>query len=264
MVSEAKHAKVSVSTDRFLFHPKQKNQTLEIRNHSQTVPVTFKLKTSTPKSYTVKPRMGFVDAGCKLAITVSVRLEGGERGASFKDSFRLETRGLSDEEVAQRKQQTGQKEQNDFVAWLWKTVGLQTSKFRVDSFFDEAGDFSAAAALSPKTPTGKGDETPAPQTAAAPVSPATGGGNVAQQIEAKRQTVSALRKEVDQLEAEREQISRNANQHQIMAEEMRSKETGGAAVPLALFIVMWFAAFYAGLVLPKYMDALTKDAAASA
>ena len=157
---------VSINLTEFRFIELKQN-TLIITNNTGG-DVTFKLKTSTPTRYQVKPRAGCIDSGSEEKITIAPR--GAEVPPSTQDKldrFQLEVRSLNANEVkartfAAREMFVEAREAlsappdvqfDDFSNFIWKysptSAGIEARKFVLECHF---GSESASAAANFTTP----------------------------------------------------------------------------------------------------------------
>eukprot|EP00906_Rhabdomonas_costata_P006314 RCo009262 len=95
---------ISVLPKEGLFFPPPLNRIISnmitLRNVSATV-VTFKIKTTSPTSYVVKPRMGVLQPSEEAKVRITLRAQPEPEAARAKDRFQVEVRPLSDGERAQ-------------------------------------------------------------------------------------------------------------------------------------------------------------------
>eukprot|EP01060_Flectonema_neradi_P013616 TRINITY_DN2034_c9_g1_i1.p1 TRINITY_DN2034_c9_g1~~TRINITY_DN2034_c9_g1_i1.p1 ORF type:complete len:267 (+),score=49.25 TRINITY_DN2034_c9_g1_i1:45-845(+) len=260
---------VSINLTEFRFIDLKQN-VLVISNNTGG-DVTFKLKTSTPTRYQVKPRAGCIVNGGEEKITISPR--GTEVPPSSQDKldrFQLEVRSLNANEIKARefalKDMIPEAREalsappdvqfDDFSNFIWKysptSKGIEARKFVLECHFgnDPAPSYNTPArALGTdvtEMATARVNETPATR--------ATTADYVAKKIEKCVEENQSLKAELKRLTAKKDELKSKNKIHYTAADEIKSKvEKSGVAVPGWLFCILFLLAFYMGLVMDRYL-----------
>eukprot|EP01062_Namystynia_karyoxenos_P039141 TRINITY_DN28468_c0_g1_i2.p1 TRINITY_DN28468_c0_g1~~TRINITY_DN28468_c0_g1_i2.p1 ORF type:complete len:265 (+),score=113.61 TRINITY_DN28468_c0_g1_i2:83-796(+) len=220
-----------VTPDALYFPPpldKNIERMIQIRSQSDA-PTTFKIKTTKPERYSVKPRMGFITPNGERIVQITYRVRGKDNAGwkpedhtRIEDRFQLELRLLD-----------GDKEKEAF-----RLV--------------QAADFAQASKLVAP------EETPTMSPTAGPRDDA----DVAAYLWKKPTTVQVHKWRLKCIYAQDPEMQRlqerhdhylKAQEQQAMMQELRSKsESKGPHISGWLFVLLTLACFYLGLVLDKY------------
>eukprot|EP00659_Diplonema_papillatum_P003791 gene3791-5914_t len=158
----AEKLKVSLNLQRLVFGPSTKTNQMVITNDGDET-ITFKLKTSTPLRYIVKPRLGCVDPGATETVSVSYKLDPKDKDLSaIRDRFQLEVRELAENEkrarraqasgdLAKMKEELGSADLADvgsMCVWIWKNPPpspMPSKNFHLDCVFGDGATAPSAA-----------------------------------------------------------------------------------------------------------------------
>ena len=240
---------VTINLRKFTFTPNNKVNTLTITNVVAET-VAFKLNTSTPDGYAVKPTRGFISPNSSedILITYRPRTE-----VSDRDRFELEVRRLSPEE------QGAVRVQDDPAAvaralnvaepvprlathlWSkWKGKNPQeTTRFRLESEYQDQRDGAQS------TPVHQQVRSVEPQTAQSTLQDADAA------MSAKRRNQD-LTSEVKKLQEAEAGLQRSAQVREATSEEITCKNAApGATLPPLVFLLLWLLFFYIGLTFDK-------------
>eukprot|EP01062_Namystynia_karyoxenos_P039144 TRINITY_DN28468_c0_g1_i5.p1 TRINITY_DN28468_c0_g1~~TRINITY_DN28468_c0_g1_i5.p1 ORF type:complete len:306 (+),score=113.42 TRINITY_DN28468_c0_g1_i5:94-918(+) len=257
-----------VTPDALYFPPpldKNIERMIQIRSQSDA-PTTFKIKTTKPERYSVKPRMGFITPNGERIVQITYRVRGKDNAGwkpedhtRIEDRFQLELRLLdgdkekeafrlvqaadfaqasklvAPEETPTMSPTAGPRDDEaDVAAYLWKKpTTVQVHKWQLKCIYAQK---SGATNLSSNA-----DMRGAPLVTArgAP----SGGGDDAR----------AQDPETRRLQDQRHEYYLKAQEQQAMMQELRSKsESKGPHISGWLFVLLTLACFYLGLVLDKY------------
>eukprot|EP01064_Diplonema_japonicum_P021707 TRINITY_DN31276_c0_g1_i1.p1 TRINITY_DN31276_c0_g1~~TRINITY_DN31276_c0_g1_i1.p1 ORF type:complete len:269 (+),score=66.38 TRINITY_DN31276_c0_g1_i1:41-847(+) len=262
-------AGVSINLPRFSFDAKKtKSNTLVITNNCDKA-IAYKLKTSSPPRYAVKPHMGFIEAGTTKAVTVSLRVTtDSERPMPLpinRDKFQLEARELTNQEnnarIASSKDDAagvkmclGIEEDVDILQWLWKNIprGSFVKKFVLEVAYNT--DISNPAEEEFVTPKRTTETTDALHTAVdTKIAGATASPHLASQAERIQNENAKLKAELAALEQRKNDLKMKSKEYEAASDELRSKaEKSGMTIPGWLFMILFLACFYMGLVFDKF------------
>eukprot|EP01063_Lacrimia_lanifica_P012106 TRINITY_DN18715_c0_g1_i1.p1 TRINITY_DN18715_c0_g1~~TRINITY_DN18715_c0_g1_i1.p1 ORF type:complete len:293 (+),score=103.39 TRINITY_DN18715_c0_g1_i1:77-955(+) len=282
---------VTVDKKVLAFTPSNTKDELVITNVGP--PITYKLKTSNPTRYGVKPRMGYIERGGSEKIGITFRgVDGKDMG--LKDVFQLETRPMSPAEEKARKayaagnlQQamaelgTKDKAAQDMLTYIWRNIpaDIKAEKFILDCTLDQAllsfivsgrggsgsrpGSRQGTPRLgtprqsTPRQPTDKLNSlhTAAPASATpAPAPQLTS--SAAADVERLQSENKRLKAELTTWEQKREELLSANKACQAAAEELRSKgEVAGVTIPGWMFLVLCLIFFYLGLAMDRFYPA---------
>eukprot|EP01062_Namystynia_karyoxenos_P068704 TRINITY_DN6365_c0_g4_i1.p2 TRINITY_DN6365_c0_g4~~TRINITY_DN6365_c0_g4_i1.p2 ORF type:complete len:296 (+),score=114.71 TRINITY_DN6365_c0_g4_i1:79-888(+) len=208
---------------------------------------TFKIKTTTPERYAVKPRMGVIEPHGKVDVDIVFRQPTTFRVPREQDKFQVATRPLSalearaieqgggSEAARQLGAPAGLDDKDKLIAWLWNPLrGDVEGELRTALRCVFAGPDQAAGSAAGGTGGGK-VENPAPGPAPAPAA-----------SEEKR---AALRREIDAL-------ANGVQQEEAQIQKMRRKLRTETSVPLALALPCMMLAVILGYLLNERIPEL--------
>eukprot|EP01061_Rhynchopus_euleeides_P006399 TRINITY_DN15441_c0_g3_i1.p2 TRINITY_DN15441_c0_g3~~TRINITY_DN15441_c0_g3_i1.p2 ORF type:complete len:269 (+),score=32.59 TRINITY_DN15441_c0_g3_i1:119-808(+) len=219
--------------------------------------IAFKLKTSTPTGYTVKPTKGFVIPGGAEEITVAYRPH-----QQVRDWFQLEVRRLTRDEQAAVEVQDDPEQVARILKlssppdnlsthlWNhWRSSSEQTKRHRLESVYTDGpaieGTPSPGAVVSPRTV--------APQNSGSvPVGETS---SLTTDIQVSKKRNLDLLAEITQLQEAEAGLQRAAQIREACSDEVTSKTAlPRPTLPPVLFVFFWLVFLYLGLSFEKHFS----------
>ncbi|KAJ9451814.1 hypothetical protein DIPPA_15092 [Diplonema papillatum] len=229
---------VEVNTTQLTFGPQKKTSHLVITNGGDCW-VTYKLKTSNPMSYVVRPRMGCIAAGATENVSISYRNEIEKEQKEGQNRFRLEVRKMTDAEQQAREARVAddtagvqkalgisESEAQDPLTYIWKAAtSLPCKKIHLECSFDSKA----------KAPARKEELDSSVNS------------KLSSDVRSVMNENDELRTTIEQLKKQKAELTRERGTGHITKEELHAKSQSGLAVPFWLFLILWGLFFYGGL-----------------